>query len=263
MNIAQKKKKKPDKVTEHQGKFGYLDIQNFINHDFLHLRMSMCSSVLGLPSSTNTVISSPSCFYGWFNFLVMCISDGNLKKNLTIQSDFNSECHNVIIKQLPNTFWRAAKFALYRLQDDLFFSSIWPLASFQTSFVTFYTCAGGRVTLAFIRILIRVLQRLVWPREILQRETETERDKRDGEGVKEVYSKCIRKKGTRDSISGRRETEHCQIARTFIRWVMILTISSMEGRCEGSLDQQRVIRISIGLGRFLMRGGRVPEHTNK
>lgn len=32
----------------------------------------------------------------------------------------------------------------------------------------------------------------------------------------------------------------------------------MEGRCDGSLDQQRVIRLSIGFGRFLMSGGRVP-----
>lgn len=33
----------------------------------------------------------------------------------------------------------------------------------------------------------------------------------------------------------------------------------MEGRWEGSLDQQRVIKLSIGFGRFLIRGGRVPE----
>lgn len=32
----------------------------------------------------------------------------------------------------------------------------------------------------------------------------------------------------------------------------------MEGRCEGSLDQQRVIKLSIGLGKFLISGGRVP-----
>lgn len=49
-------------------------------------------------------------------------------------------------------------------------------------------------------------------------------------------------------------------AFTLIRWVMILTISSMEGLWEGSLDQQRVIRLSMGLGRLLMSGGRVPEH---
>lgn len=33
----------------------------------------------------------------------------------------------------------------------------------------------------------------------------------------------------------------------------------MEGRCEGSLDQQRVIKLSIGLGKFLISGGRVPK----
>ena len=43
-----------------------------------------------------------------------------------------------------------------------------------------------------------------------------------------------------------------------MRWVMIFTISSIEGLWVGSLDQQRVIRLSMGLGRFLMRGGRVP-----
>lgn len=32
----------------------------------------------------------------------------------------------------------------------------------------------------------------------------------------------------------------------------------MDGRCEGSLDQQRVIKLSIGLGKFLISGGRVP-----
>lgn len=46
---------------------------------------------------------------------------------------------------------------------------------------------------------------------------------------------------------------------TFIRWVMIFTISSMEGRWDGSLDQQRVIRLSMGLGKFLIKGGLVPE----
>lgn len=45
---------------------------------------------------------------------------------------------------------------------------------------------------------------------------------------------------------------------TLMRWLIIFTISSMEGRCDGSLDQQRVIRLSMGFGRFLMRGGRVP-----
>lgn len=45
---------------------------------------------------------------------------------------------------------------------------------------------------------------------------------------------------------------------TLIRWLIIFNISSMEGRCDGSLDQQRVIRLSIGFGRFLMSGGRVP-----
>lgn len=50
-----------------------------------------------------------------------------------------------------------------------------------------------------------------------------------------------------------------QCVITFIRWVMIFTISSMEGLWEGSLDQQRVIRLSIGLGRFLIKGGLVPE----
>lgn len=44
---------------------------------------------------------------------------------------------------------------------------------------------------------------------------------------------------------------------------MIFTISSMEGRCEGSLDQQRVIRLSMGLGRSLIRGGLVPEWINR
>lgn len=39
---------------------------------------------------------------------------------------------------------------------------------------------------------------------------------------------------------------------------MIFTISSMEGLWEGSLDQQRVIRLSMGLGRFLIKGGLVP-----
>lgn len=45
---------------------------------------------------------------------------------------------------------------------------------------------------------------------------------------------------------------------TLIRWVMIFTISSMEGRWEGSLDQQRVIKLSMGFGRFLIKGGLVP-----
>lgn len=45
---------------------------------------------------------------------------------------------------------------------------------------------------------------------------------------------------------------------TRIKCVIILTISSMDGRCEGSLDQQRVIKLSIGLGKFLISGGRVP-----
>lgn len=49
-----------------------------------------------------------------------------------------------------------------------------------------------------------------------------------------------------------------QCGVTLIRWLIIFTISSMEGRCDGSLDQQRVIRLSKGFGRFLMRGGRVP-----
>ena len=44
---------------------------------------------------------------------------------------------------------------------------------------------------------------------------------------------------------------------------MIFTISSMEGRWEGSLDQQRVIRLSMGLGKFLIKGGLVPKYKNK
>lgn len=45
---------------------------------------------------------------------------------------------------------------------------------------------------------------------------------------------------------------------TCIKCVIILTISSMEGLCEGSLDQHRVIKLSIGLGKFFISGGRVP-----
>lgn len=45
---------------------------------------------------------------------------------------------------------------------------------------------------------------------------------------------------------------------TRIKWVIIFTISSIDGRWEGSLDQQRVIRLSMGLGKFLISGGRVP-----
>lgn len=37
----------------------------------------------------------------------------------------------------------------------------------------------------------------------------------------------------------------------------------MEGRWEGSLDQQRVIRLSMGLGKFLIKGGLVPESEKK
>lgn len=101
-----------------------------------------------------------------------------------------------------------------------------------------------------------------------ERETRDERrdEERDEEGVKEVYTKCIRKKQTHDITASRAAFcpgESCTVPGTFIRCIMILTISSMEGRCEGSLDQQRVIRLSMGLGRFLMRGGRVPERTNK
>lgn len=36
----------------------------------------------------------------------------------------------------------------------------------------------------------------------------------------------------------------------YLKWVIIFTISSIEGRWEGSLDQQRVIRLSMGLGKF-------------
>lgn len=49
---------------------------------------------------------------------------------------------------------------------------------------------------------------------------------------------------------------------TRIKWVIIFTISSIEGRWEGSLDQQRVIKLSMGLGKFLISGGRVPIIEN-
>lgn len=41
---------------------------------------------------------------------------------------------------------------------------------------------------------------------------------------------------------------------------MVFLTSSMDGLRLGSLSQQRVIRVSIGSGRSLISGGRVPEN---
>lgn len=45
---------------------------------------------------------------------------------------------------------------------------------------------------------------------------------------------------------------------TFIRLLMVFLTSFMDGLWLGSLSQQRVIRVSMGSGRSLIRGGRVP-----
>lgn len=180
-------------------------------------------------------------------------SDRILIRSATPQRDY---------KTIPCASRRVERFHLYSPKEDLKKKKRF----LNLPIEMIYTCAGGRVTLAFVQILIWVLQGLVWPREILQRERDERDEERDEEGVKEVYTKCIRKKQTHDITASRAAFcpgESCTVPGTFIRCIMILTISSMEGRCEGSLDQQRVIRLSMGLGRFLMRGGRVPERTNK
>lgn len=46
-----------------------------------------------------------------------------------------------------------------------------------------------------------------------------------------------------------------------MRLLMVFLTSSMDGLRLGSLSQQRVIRVSIGSGRSLISGGRVPENT--
>lgn len=45
---------------------------------------------------------------------------------------------------------------------------------------------------------------------------------------------------------------------TFMRLLMVSLTSVMDGLSLGSLSQQRVIRLSIGSGRSLIKGGRVP-----
>lgn len=45
---------------------------------------------------------------------------------------------------------------------------------------------------------------------------------------------------------------------TFMRWLMVLLTSSMDGLWLGSLSQQWVMRVSMGSGRSLISGGRVP-----
>lgn len=49
---------------------------------------------------------------------------------------------------------------------------------------------------------------------------------------------------------------------TCIRPLMVFFTSSMDGLRFGSLSQQRVIRVSMGLGRSLISGGRVPATGN-
>ena len=44
-----------------------------------------------------------------------------------------------------------------------------------------------------------------------------------------------------------------------MRWFMVVLTSSMDGLWLGSLSQHRVIRVSMGSGRSLIRGGRVPS----
>lgn len=49
---------------------------------------------------------------------------------------------------------------------------------------------------------------------------------------------------------------------TCIRPLMVFFTSSIDGLRLGSLSQQRVIRVSMGLGRSLISGGRVPAAGN-
>lgn len=49
---------------------------------------------------------------------------------------------------------------------------------------------------------------------------------------------------------------------TFIRWLMVFLTSFIDGLWLGSLSQQRVIRVTMGSGRSLIRGGRVPVIGN-